>query len=282
MQGEIMQNENRYCVYLHRRKDNNEIFYVGSGSLRRPFGKNSRNEKWHKIVKTYDYLVEIIKSNLNKDKSLELEEFYLSKFVNTSDLVNLTKPCKNNNLDFNYFNEYVYYDETSPTCLRWKVQIVYGANKRVREIGDTAGNLSFNSNSRKLTIQGKSYALHRIVWLLNNGPFDYSKVVDHIDGNHNNNLISNLRLVSQEQNMRNKSGYGKSKISGVNKIIGKTGKPQSWRAQIVNNNGKNIQKYFSISKYGEEEAFRLACQWRKEQIEQLNANGAGYTERHGT
>ena len=39
---------------------------------------------------------------------------------------------------------------------------------------------------------------------------------------------------------------------------------------------------FSVEKHGNEEAFRLACEWRSEQIRLLNEQGAGYTERHGT
>lgn len=40
-------------------------------------------------------------------------------------------------------------------------------------------------------------------------------------------------------------------------------------------------KTFSISKYGEKESFRLACEYRSKMIESLNANGAGYASTHG-
>lgn len=271
--------DNKYCVYLHRRKDNNEVFYVGSGSMIRPHGKNSRNSEWLHIVENFGYNVEIVKENLDKLESIEYERYYISLFDN---LVNKVLPREPVKLNFEYFNKYVYYDETSPTCLRWKIERVFGANKRVRKVGDTAGNISFTKSARKLTIDGKSYALHRIVWLLNNGSFDNTMVIDHIDGDCNNNQISNLRLITQKQNMRNKAASGKSLVVGVNLIFNRQGLEQSWRAQFVDISGKNTVKYFSISKYGKEEAFRLACQWRKEQIEQLNANGAGYTDRHGT
>jgi arabinogalactan endo-1,4-beta-galactosidase len=54
-----------------------------------------------------------------------------------------------------------------------------------------------------------------------------------------------------------------------------------WKACWIDVNGKSRGKSFSISKCGEEEAFRLACDYRNQMIEQLNAEGAGYTERHG-
>lgn len=45
--------------------------------------------------------------------------------------------------------------------------------------------------------------------------------------------------------------------------------------------GEDYRKYFSILKYGKEEAFRLACEAREEAIKRLNEQGAGYSENHG-
>lgn len=45
--------------------------------------------------------------------------------------------------------------------------------------------------------------------------------------------------------------------------------------------GKRKSKNFSIKKLGKEEAFRLACEYRDEQIRLLNERGAGYSEGHG-
>ena len=59
-------------------------------------------------------------------------------------------------------------------------------------------------------------------------------------------------------------------------------KSEMWNAHYVDLNGCSKNKYFSIIQHGKDEAFRLACEWRKEQIELLNLQGAGYTERHGT
>jgi hypothetical protein len=52
-------------------------------------------------------------------------------------------------------------------------------------------------------------------------------------------------------------------------------------AQWYDLSGKKHSKSFSISKYGYEEAFRLACEARVEAIRLLNEQGAGYTEYHG-
>lgn len=45
--------------------------------------------------------------------------------------------------------------------------------------------------------------------------------------------------------------------------------------------GQPRKKSFSVKKYGEEEAFRLACEAREKAIKELNLQGAGYTENHG-
>lgn len=45
--------------------------------------------------------------------------------------------------------------------------------------------------------------------------------------------------------------------------------------------GRQKKKSFSVEKYGEEDAFWLACEYRDGMIEKLNALGAGYTEKHG-
>ena len=51
---------------------------------------------------------------------------------------------------------------------------------------------------------GKNVAISRLVWALHHGTCPASHVVDHIDGNTENNNITNLRLVSQQENCRNK------------------------------------------------------------------------------
>lgn len=45
--------------------------------------------------------------------------------------------------------------------------------------------------------------------------------------------------------------------------------------------GKCKKKSFAWSVYGKEKAFRLACEYRKKMIEELNKQGAGYSPSHG-
>lgn len=77
-----------------------------------------------------------------------------------------------------------------------------------------------------LSNKGRQWLAHRIVWGLHHGPFsfDYSLVIDHIDRNQSNNLIENLRLVSQSTNLSNTGvrSHSKSGIKNVS-ICRKTG-----------------------------------------------------------
>jgi hypothetical protein len=72
----------------------------------------------------------------------------------------------------------------------------------------------------------------------------------------------------------------KSGISGVSRRIIKG--IDYFIVQCSCLTGKRKSKAFNVKEYGEQEAFRLACEYRAKMIEELNAAGAGYTGRHGT
>jgi len=91
-------------------------------------------------------------------------------------------------------------------------------HKRGRLKGKIAGSpLEDNGGYRYLCLSkdGKPYSLlaHRIVWGLHYGEFaPEDRVIDHIDGNPDNNRISNLRVVSHSENQKNR-GRRKKKAS---------------------------------------------------------------------
>jgi hypothetical protein len=66
-------------VYLHKRKDCNEVFYVGIGkNLKRAYCKHKRSSYWNRIVNKYDYTVEITHDNLLYEESLSIEIYLIS------------------------------------------------------------------------------------------------------------------------------------------------------------------------------------------------------------
>lgn len=52
------------------------------------------------------------------------------------------------------------------------------------------------------SIKGKHYYIHRLVWTAHKGSIPAGITIDHIDGNHFNNNISNLQLLTQSENSR--------------------------------------------------------------------------------
>lgn len=88
----------------------------------------------------------------------------------------------------------------------------------------------------------------------------------------------NIRWELPPQQARNKTKYTTNKT-------GFTGVSQTKNGSLVASckqlNGKTKHNTFSIKKYGYEEALRLAVAARATMIEDLNSQGAGYSETHG-
>ena len=64
---------------------------------------------------------------------------------------------------------------------------------------------------RALTIEGKKYLLHRLVWFFWHG--EEPTVIDHINGNKQDNRIENLQNCTQKENIA-KSKMFKTNTSG--------------------------------------------------------------------
>ena len=66
---------------------------------------------------------------------------------------------------------------------------------------------------------GESYLAHRLAWAFAHNDISQDMQIDHINGNRQDNRISNLRLASHEDNCRNSKPrkHNKSGIKGVRK-----------------------------------------------------------------
>jgi hypothetical protein len=108
-----------------------------------------------------------------------------------------------------------------------------------KNIGKPAGWQQKNGYLR-MSIKGKFYQAHRLVWLLFNGdmPKNY---IDHINGQKNDNRIENLRDVTQQENTQNIKTARKNNKSGY---LGVTKNKNLYQASIwVNGNNKKIGLY---------------------------------------
>lgn len=214
---------------------------------------------------------------LSYEDGLELFDILRSKIVNEQSLEGVE----------NVF----YYDETSPSCLRWKVNI-YGGKKYLtlcKRAGSVAGHLNKTSNYYEVRFNNKTTKVHRIVMELN-GICTSGFQVDHINGDRNDNKLSNLRIATHLENGRNqkKSHRNSSGVVGVSlcKTITSGKEYEFWLAR-VSEDGVRKCKSFSVSLYGNDLAKDLAISWREFTIREINTSlavkgASGYTDRHGT
>jgi HNH endonuclease len=84
---------------------------------------------------------------------------------------------------------------------------------------------------KRITIDGKAYSLHRIIYLWNHGYLP--KIIDHIDGNKENNCIENLREATQQQNCVNRKHHSNSKSPYKNVYLQPPTKNAAWKRNWV-------------------------------------------------
>lgn len=118
--------------------------------------------------------------------------------------------------------------------------LVAKTNSKCRKVGDTLSSLTDKGYLRS-SIGGKSYRVHRLVFLYHHGYMPIQ--VDHIDGNRINNKIENLRDATSSQNNQNRKATSSSGIKGV--VWHKQSK--KWVASIcVNRKSVHLGSFLSI------------------------------------
>ena len=275
-----MNKEDKYYVYGHYLEDGT-LFYIGKGCGNRHSAKAGRRNNWVNFVANKSWYSVILFNNLSNDVALSKERELISQYKST--LINVK--TGDIEIDLEALKSSLKYDETSSTFLRWIKDIGSGRKGTTFKIraGDEAGHIRKTGYlSITCRVKNTMYVASRVIWYLVHGVYPTSEqVVDHVDGNSLNNNIVNLRLCSQAINSKNSQKRFDNKTGQVGVYFANEGGRDYCKSSYTLNGIVKVKTY-SINKYGEQEAFRLARDWRKEQIRLLNEQGAGYTDRHGT
>lgn len=128
--------------------------------------------------------------------------------------------------------------------LTWKVS--KPGNKRV---GSLVGSLRKDGYIH-VTYCKRLYYAHRLIWFLVYGvlPVNY---IDHINGNRNDNRLSNLRDVTRQENMHNQRNKSKNNKSGY-RGVSRNSASGKWVAQIeINNEGKYLGLFLTAEEASE-------------------------------
>ena len=112
-------------------------------------------------------------------------------------------------------------------------------------------------------INKKIHRLTASAWIDN--PNNYP-IIDHINKNKTDNRMENLRWCTQSINMRNRHIHSNN-TSGIKGISFNNG---YWICQYNDDVNKQINKYFSVSQYGENLAKTMAVEFRMQKERELN------------
>lgn len=126
------------------------------------------------------------------------------------------------------------------------------------------GKYTYYVKSRKSVIRNQDHIL------FHNRAFPHLIEVDHINRDGLDNRSCNIREGSGRVNANNKRMQvnNKSGVKGVYKENARAGRSERWVAQWNDEEGKKRKKAFAISLYGEDEAYRLACEHRTNNFSQ--------------
>jgi hypothetical protein len=120
-------------------------------------------------------------------------------------------------------------------ALIWKVGVA---------AGKIAGTLDTSTGYWRINIDKKMYRLHRMIFLYHNGYLTDGLQIDHVDGNRNNNLIDNLREVTNQQNQFNAKTSSRNK-SGVKGVSWNKAK-QKWEVRVMVDGKNKFIGYYDI------------------------------------
>lgn len=265
-------NENQYYVYLHRRKDNDAVFYIGKGKGRRHLDKKNRNQEWHIINNSVGFYSEVYKENMTNEEAHLLEYSLISDTVTYPQIINKRK-CNVMYKDIpeDVVSRYIL-DNKSPSGIskvKKNGEIIHLGSIMVRyKSREPAGWFIHYNSSTKI-------AAHRLVIYLSGIKLSKDDVVNHINSNTLDNRLENLEVCSiSENNQRNRittnlkmSPNNSSGVTGVCEVTNNNkGRLYIYAMAMWSVDSKTRSKKFSYNKYGKEQAWDLAKEYRNRMV----------------
>jgi hypothetical protein len=123
-----------------------------------------------------------------------------------------------------------------------------------RTYGKTAGAVKPGSGYIVIGIGKETYPAHHLVWLWHHGRLPHDQI-DHIDGDRSNNLLSNLREVTQAQNSMNMK-RNSSNTSGVKGVFFCKSSKRWWA--VIKSHDKYVFRKSFKSLHDAEQSVRAA------------------------
>jgi len=250
-----------HYVYVHRRADNGVVFFVGAGVGDR-YKRRSNGNLWKREVEDAGgFYGEVHRGGLTKRESVRECNALLDAPISSWALIPRQKSKMPIPLTIEVINDRLVYDETSPSCLRWK--------RNGRVAGTASGGAYY-----KVELDKTNLFAHRIVWALFNGEMSSDVVINHVDCDGKNNKIENLEIVESVNNNRRKKMHVLNKTAsnnttganGVNIKVTKHGE-KCYRSYVARwydpETGKRKTKDFAVNIYGEENAKMLAFEFMR-------------------
>ena len=114
-------------------------------------------------------------------------------------------------------------------------ELFYKVNRFRKTIGSKAGSKKPDGRYH-VHIKGKSYLLHRLIFMMHHGYFP--EMVDHIDLDNTNNRIENLRAAKHAENAWNSNARVDS-VSGI-KNVKFNPRLKKWQVNVQAN---NVRRY---------------------------------------
>jgi hypothetical protein len=165
-------------------------------------------------------------------------------------------------ISFDTLSEIVYYSESSPSGLRWKVY------KGGRAAKDSIAGCQRKDRYWAIQVNSVKYLVHRVIWCLHHKSIEDTLIINHIDNNPANNIITNLELCSYFHNSNTTKMHtgtalradNTSGITGVYEMDNGTG--ALYATVIYRKNGLLSKKHFSYAKLGKEIAWNQAVSFK--------------------